>query len=363
VEGIGFIKAYGGRRVEQHVEVDSFINSPLEDAEIDRKKELALGFEKPLQLWQAITPQLPMTWRAHDWASRPVRFVDGKDVGYTVISLPSADGHILPVRLAEIGGVAMRVVDGEMRREFVRVERVVSMITSAYPWDEMESFATALQKHQLRLLPVRPQEEKRLLDFSRMEQATRDRSRVEMILLEEMAIAQDDGIPTVVDGRLAQHDGGFDLAHSPVFGVIKNHHQTYLHRLGQQILYQLTPGQRTPAFIIRPAAATGEKFPVVSWYVRLCNDEYAPPNHGIVRVEVALKWFDGNGYCDGLINSQGVEFINQLSRTVYEYRCRESSYWRAATSLHPIVRAEESLGSLFSPMGVLRNNFYRLMGV
>jgi hypothetical protein len=32
-------------------------------------------------------------------------------------------------------------------------------------------------------------------------------------------------------------------------------------------------------------------------------------------------------------------------------------------SLHPIVRAEESLGSLFSPCGVLRNNFYRLMGV
>ncbi len=363
MEGLSFIKAYGGKRVVQDVEIDPFLNAPAEGAEIDQEKELALGLEQEPPLWRAVSLQMPSGWRAQEWTSSPVRFVDGKDVGYTVISLPSADGHILPVRLAEIGGVAMRVVDGELRREFVRVERVVSMITSAYPWDEVERFAGALQEHQLRLLPVRPQEEKRLVDFSKMAQATMDRSRTEMMLLEEMAIAQDEETPTIVDGRLTPHDGGFDPTRSPVFGVIKTHRQTYLHRLGQQVLYQLEPCQRTPVFVIRPADSTGEKFPIVSWYVRLCGGDGAPPNEGIVRIEVALKWFEANGYGDTSITQRGIEFINQLSRTVYEYRCRTSSYRRAAISLHPIVRAEESLGALMSPRGVLRNKFYRLMGV
>lgn len=78
---------------------------------------------------------------------------------------------------------------------------------------------------------------------------------------------------------------------------------------------------------------------------------------------MALKWFEANGYGDTSVTQRGIEFINQLSRTVYEYRCRTSSYRRAAISLHPIVRAEESLGALMSPRGVLRNKFYRLMGV
>ena len=79
------------------------------------------------------------------------------------------------------------------------------------------------------------------------------------------------------------------------------------------------------------------------------------PTYGIVRIEVPQKWFESRGF-----DSQ---FIDQLSQVICAYRCRESSYGRAPVSLHPIVRAEESLGALFMPTNILTNRFYRLTGL
>lgn len=98
-----------------------------------------------------------------------------------------------------------------------------------------------------------------------------------------------------------------------------------------------------------------EKLPVVSWYVRLSGSAGTTPNWGLVRVEASLQWFEASGRDWG--------FVDRLSRTIIEYRCRERSYGRAAVSLHPIVRAEESLGALFSATGALVSRFYRLAGL
>jgi hypothetical protein len=116
-----------------------------------------------------------------------------------------------------------------------------------------------------------------------------------------------------------------------------------------QLLYQLGVGQRTPIFSLPK-----EKLPVISWYLRLSGSGVTP-NWGLVRIEVPMQWFESHG-CDW-------DFVDQLSRTIYEYRCRERSYRRAAVSLHPIVRAEESLDSLFSPTSAITNQFYRLTGL
>ena len=214
-----------------------------------------------------------------------------------------------------------------------------------------------------------------------------------------MAVAQDAETPTIVDGRLERRSGGFDTERSPVFGVIKTHRQVYLHSRGLRLLYMLEEGERTPAFFIRPAeqmekgdengnSNTDERgeavrarertgappqtsgkeikvrLTVVSWYVRLSGGGGMMPNWGLVRVEASLKWFVARRYgSPDAVNQSGAEFINQLSRTLYEYRCRERSYERAAVSLHPIVRAESSLRSLFSPGGMLKNSFYRLSGL
>jgi len=45
---------------------------------------------------------------------------------------------------------------------------------------------------------------------------------------------------------------------------------------------------------------------------------------------------------------------------ICEYRCRDQDYSRAPVSIHPIQRAEESLGSLFTQSDTITNRFYRL---
>jgi len=398
-----FMQNYGGRRL------DDF--EPSEPAwgnaggNKPQPKIADVDVEEEAPDWKAKGTLLHPNWRARDWDERPVRFVDGKDVGDTVARLNSPSGYIIPIRLSEIGSVVMSVRDGELRREFATVERVVSMVASAFPWEEMEALATELMKHNLRLLPARAPGGELTDILEDMRKAAQNRSMDEMEVLEELAVAQDAETPTIVDGRLERRSGGLDPEnHSPVFGVIKTHRKVYLHSHGMRLLYRLAPGERTPAFFIRQpepsdAPDTSEalttaredsapreqdradmipqtnaappttedevvKFPVVSWYVRLSGGEGMMPDYGLVRVEASLKWFIARSYgSQNEVYQSGADFINQLSRTLYEYRCRESSYERSGISLHPIVRAESSLGSLFSPSGTLRSNFYRLTGI
>lgn len=399
-----FIQNYGGRRLD-YVEPSEPSWGDTGGNDTQPKKIVDLIVEEKSPDWKAKGTLLHPNWRARDWAERPVRFIDGKDVGDTVARLNSPSGYIIPIRLSEIGSIVMSVRDGELRREFAVVERVVSMVASAFPWEEMEALATELMKHNLRLLPARPPGGELTDTLEPLRKAAQNRSMDEMEVLEELAVAQDAETPTIVDGRLERRSGGLDPEHhSPVFGVIKTHRKVYLHSHGMRLLYRLTPGERTPAFFIRPpeisntpdtseAPTTTQedspaheqgrayvlsqpslalkpteeeivKFPVVSWYLRLSGGEELMPDYGLVRVEASLKWFIARGYgSQNEVYPEGADFINQLSRTLFEYRCRENSYERSAISLHPIVRAESSLRSLFSPSRMLKSSFYRLTGI
>src|SRR5262249_30189661 len=123
-----------------------------------------------------------------------------------------------------------------------------------------------------------------------------------------------------------------------------------LHSTGLQILYDLEVGERTPVFTM-----PNDKHPIASWYVRLAGAAGTLPNWGIVRVEVSLDWFEARG--------RDWTIVDKLSRMLVDYRSRENSYDRAAVSLHPIVRAEESLGALLLPENMLASRFYRLTGL
>jgi hypothetical protein len=376
---IGFLKHYGGQRVERNLPFSSLSNDGGEQADDTTEPKPIVNFdlEVPREQWIERNPLLPLAWNTRDWANRPIRFVDGKDVGQTVAWLRGRD-YPVPVRLAEIGGVSMRVVDEELRREYAEVRRVVAMDTSPFPWDEIEDFAIALRRREIYLLPTSQPKQKLGYDFDVLEyltNATWRRTSYEMGLLEELAVAQNNDAPTVVDGPLKTHEGGFDTLRSPIFGVIKSQRHTYLHPQGQMMLYDLRPGRRTPAFSFQYDTSSGAernkaRLPVVSWYMRLAEeDDAAMPSLGIVRIEVSYKWFEAQGYLSPTgsdkaeVNGLGQAFIDQLTRTVFEYRCRERSYRRAANSLHPIVRAEESLGALFSPGNRLKQEFYRLTGL
>ncbi|HEX9928746.1 MAG TPA: hypothetical protein VGB02_09450 [Pyrinomonadaceae bacterium] len=376
MSGLSFIKNYDGRRVTSEFTWNALPDGEADDgngSDDDTENRVLLDIEMEADDWRSINPQLPAAWRASDWAARPVRFVDGKDAGQTIAWVRNPQGFPVSMRLAEIGGVAMRAIEGELRREFAMQERVLTMDTSGFPWEEIENFAIALSEFNLRLLPTTPVPADLELSFDRVERVRRfaqNRSRQEMSVLEEFVIAQDNRVPTIVDGILKDHEGGFDAAESPVFGVVKTHRRTYLHALGHQVLFDLAEGERTPAFSFeydtsqRTERGATSRLPIVAWFVRLCGKDVMP-NFGLVRVEVSQLWFKNQGYLSaaGEITGTGRDFVNQLTRTIHEYRCRRSNYRRAAISIEPIVRAEDSLGALFCPPEILKSKFYRMTGL
>jgi hypothetical protein len=343
-----FVHAYGGRRFTIYAPQPPLWGDPA-DAE-DAQDEADLDYELPRDAWEALDPDLPDSWRPGDWPERPLRFVDGKDVGETVTCLTAPGGYPVPVRLSEIGGVVVRVEDGVCRREWSDIERVVTLVGDVFPAGEVGSFGAALQSAGMRLALAEPPEGGPSYDLERMRKAAQNRSNVEMSVLEDFALGANPDVPTVVDGRLEPRAGAFDPATSPVFGVVKTHRKNYLHPWGMQLLYRLQPGQRTPAFRLED-----EKLPVVSWYVRLAGGPGTMPNWGIVRVEASLRWFEDGG--------PDWRIVDRLSRALFAWRCRETSYGRAPVSLHPIVRAEELLGALFTPTTLLASRFYRLAGL
>lgn len=367
MQGLKFIQNYGGKRIQNEFGAKDFWSEDETDDAPDAPDETVINLSLEIETgaWRAVNPQLPKSWRAQDWQNRPARFVDGKDVGQTIARLRGTDGSFVALRLAEIGSVVMKIVNGELRREFAQVERVLAMNTAVFPWEEIESFALALREHDIFLLPTKRTPEEFHMNFEKIKKFTQRRSMQEMMTLEEFALAQHDDVPTIVDGTLKDHESGFDINESPVFGVVKTQQRLYVDRQGQEILFGLPEAQRTPAFSFSyDTSRTGEtvktRLPIVAWYMRLCDGECVEPNVGIVRVEVSQKWFANKGYGETEVNTAGKEFINQLTRTIYEYRCRQKSYRRMKISLEPIVRAEQSLGALFCPPNYLKNQFYRL---
>ena len=343
-----------------------------EATSVDESKGVNRDFETPQDCWKAITPQIPASWRVSQWDERPRRFVDGKDVGDTVAWLSGPEGHPVPIRFSQIGSVVLEIEDGERFRRFDKVKPVVSLVADAFPHEEWEEFVADLNTHDLEVLSAEKPNGELSFDFETMRRAAQNRSATEMGRYETDAILQAPQIPTILDGRLERCLRGFDAATDPIVGVVKTHRQIYLHPAGLHLVYTLNPGQRTPVFLLCERQVQhgehagdwqGENLPVASWYLRLCGNEGGLPSWGYVRVEVAWAWFQKrNGNTDRL-TSEGREWVDQISQTIFEYRCRDKGYGRAAVSLDPIVRAEETLGALFQPSSVLVSRFYRLTGL
>lgn len=344
-----FLRQYRAQRLDAYDPQPPLYDEPTdgEPAPPGVLRDYELGVDEAS--WDPRKVVVKDSWRPEDWSERPVRFIDGKDVGRTVAWLQAPGGYPIPIRLSEIGGVDIRVEDGICRRDYAVVERVVSMVVDPFPWTEIEAFAVALQRHGFRLLPATPPDNRLSYDFEKMRKAAENRSNTEMAVLEEAVLSREHLIPTVVDGRLEPRSGGFRHDRSPVVGVIKTHRRNYLHARGLQVLYQLDVGERTPLFLLREARPQ-----VVSWYVRLSGEHGLMPNTGIVRIEVARAWFEDRSWPERLA------YVGHLSHLLHAYRCRDAAYARAAVSLHPIVRGERLLGALFTPTERLTNRFYHL---
>jgi hypothetical protein len=294
----------------------------------------------------------------------PTRFVDGCITGEAVTWLRNpTHGWPVSVYLAEVGGVAMALEGRTLQREFFGLERVISFGVDAFPWDEIESFSVAianLPDLKARLLPTQlPAEDDNWFDYEVWRKKASDRAHYEMQNWETIAIEADRERATLLDGPLSSRAARISSDRKGLLiAVIKTHARNYLHDQGWRTLLDLRPGQRTPFFQIRPTKERrGATFPVATWYLKLAGSDM--PNWGIVRVEVPWEQFvhlwptthDQTG------------FVHRLSRWLIDARCRQESYQRMPVSLEPIVRAEESLKSLLTPFGVLKNRFLRHAGL
>ena len=86
----------------------------------------------------------------------------------------------------------------------------------------------------------------------------------------------------------------------------------------------------------------------------------ALPNSGYVRVEVAWLWFVAQFGDGDAISPAGISHVDALSQLIYNYRCGDATYGRAAISLEPIVQAEQKMKALLLPPGPLLSQFYRV---
>lgn len=345
--GLEFLRNNGARRVSDYRPQPFLFDGATSDDEPE--EEHNFEYETQGARWEPL--DVGEDDEESDWPLRVKRFVDGKDVGRTVVWLQSREGYPVAVRLAQIGAVAMREVNGELRREFAKIERVVSLPVDLFSWSEVESFAIALRENGFRLLPVKEPAGGWSYDFEPMRQATANRSKDEMSRWERMALTLDSDTPTLIDGRLQPRRGEFRCEDKPIVGLVKTHAQNYLHPQGWQVFYKLQPAQRTPSFRVK-----GNYLEMVSWFLKLDGARGEMPNYAVVRIEISQRFFEST-------LEKNFGYINRLSRLICRLRCRDQSYGRAAVSLHPIQRAEESLGAMMVPNEVLVNRFYRLTGL
>lgn len=329
-----FLHTYGAARLVGYVPQPSF------DPDKEPEETVDHDYERPREHWRPITPEIPRGWDGDDWSGTPRRFVDGKDVGETVAWIKAPGGYPVPIRLAQVGSVVIEREGRSLRRSYYSepIEPVVAFVAQPFPWQDVEGFAIALQTEGFRLLTAPPLGGQCSHDFELMRKAAANRTMLEMELLEQAAITHARDVPMVIDGRLEPRRSGFSDANDPVYGVIKTHKKNYLHPKGIEAVYKMTHGQRTPLFCIRHPNGSS-RLEVVSWFVRLGAQQQAAPHAGLIRIEVARVFFEQQ--------QDGTDFANKLSHICCRYRSRSHTYDRAACSLHPIVRAEESLGACF----------------
>jgi hypothetical protein len=292
----------------------------------------------------------------------PTRFIDGCHSALPVICFRAPKGWPIPLLISQFGAVAMHLEGRSFVRKFRLVERALSFIVDPFPWNEVEAFAAAiLQDPALaaRLVPANfPKgNDHNPFDYELMRSQAYNRCQQEMLNAERLALAVDTKSPTLVDGKIADRIGPAAAAKRPLLvGVVKKF-ATKLHEEAYRTVLDLRPGQRTPVFKITGLSANKEaNMPTASWFLKLAGGPRLAPNWGFVRVDVPWVQFTKDFGSD-------FGFVHRLSRWLIDARCRQESYTRMPVSLEPIVRAEECLKPLFTPLSLLSTRLYRRSGI
>jgi hypothetical protein len=325
--------------------------SAEEDGTVDRNVEVSEDKWTPRIVGEA--PARP--------GEHPIRFIDGSIMALPVLCLRAPPGWPVPLLVSEVGAVAVRLTGRSFVREFLIVERLLSFVADPFPWAEVEAFAAAVLHDpdlSARLVAASPPKEAEYnpFDYEVMRAQAYRRCEQEMLNAERLALAADATTPTLVDGKLGGRLGSKAAAARPLLVGVAKRLRPNLHSEGWRTLLGLRPGQRTPVFRITGKVEEKEAdMPTASWFLKLAGGPRLAPNWGYVRVDVPWVQFEGAHRGD-------FGFVGRLSRWLIDARCRQESYGRMPVSLEPIVRAEECLKPLFTPLPALSSRLYRRAG-
>lgn len=270
----------------------------------------------------------------------PVRFIDGGLHSRTV-GVIRVNGKLRPLVLGAVGAVELRLDGRKLRRlpDGQRTDCVLCVAANEMGTDLTLELAQAVKESGMRL--VARESDVETHDFEMIRRRAWDFAKGEMEELERQLLLRDTTTPALADGLLERRLVTIESQRQPAIGMVKQVLRHYLPAPLSSMLYELLPGERTPAFLLETKNAQ-----LVSWYLRLGEGPRMGPGQGIVRLATPLEYLERTFPSP----TERTRELSAVSHWLRQIRCREEGYARAAVSLEPIVRTEEQLQALLPPI-------------
>lgn len=267
---------------------------------------------------------------------RPCRFIDGSLFSRSA-ALLAIKGRPRPAVLGCVGALALEVEGRRLVRQAnsLRLETVLCLLSNGMPTEDLQILIDKLRDLDIRLVPS--ETAALTADIEVLRKRCWNLANQQMEDMERDVLFSRPNVPTIVDGLLERRLTTKGSQGMPVFGMVKRQMRRHLPTANIGILYELKPGERTPAFLLETEHAF-----IVSWYLRLSGTDDLSPSYGIVRLSAPQAYLEQN-FPKSLDRS--VE-ISAISHWIYTLRHKEGSYARADISIEPIVRVEDELHAI-----------------
>jgi len=319
----------------------------LEDDEAALKARMRqLSYEVPASQWRPIPCQ-------GEPSDPPRRFIDGSIFSRTV-AVFTVEGRRRPAILACVGALALHLEGRRLARPAgsLRLETVLCLLSNRMPAEDLRALAEGLEALGIQLVTSETTE--LAADFDVLRRRSWDLAKQRMEEAERAVLFDEPQVPAVVDGLLERRLVTVASQGMPVIGVVKRQMRRYLPESHINLLYDLRPGERTPAFLLETEHAF-----IVSWYLRLSAADTLAPGYGVVRLTAPQQYLERRFPRP----AERWAEISAVSHWVRNLRHREGSYPRAGISLEPIVRVEDELHALLPAIGQEAAKLHRALGV
>jgi hypothetical protein len=270
--------------------------------------------------------------------SRIRRFVDGSVFSVTAGTC-RIDGSFRPLLVGALGALELELAGRRLFRPQVgyRIAVVAAMLTAGIAEGPLHRLKDLCSDAGIQLLALDTDVD---ANYEVLRRRTWDVLKQEMEGLERELLLNRPDCPTLADGLLERRLTTIESQQQPVVGMVKRNLRRYLPPRLETLLYDLSAGQRSPAFVIKTPHAE-----LVSWYLRL-TDGPMSPGSGLVRLAAPREYLER-----ALTIPDRFAELNGWSNQLVGWRCRQESYARHRVSLDPIVEVEDQLHALLPEAG------------